>query len=196
MRTSIGWFCLAGFLVAPAAQASPEEVVWSRSYREGQEVGQKQGKPLAVFVGTGSAGHEQLTQEGSMPGDVKETLATHYVCVYLDAERADDQPLIRKLGITSGRGLVISDRAGEVQAFNHDGPLSTTELSRQLWHYAGPNVVVRATQSNSVPRLSFYPQAAFTPESYATPASYAAPFAPAYQPQFVPAAMGGRNCCR
>src|SRR3954449_651734 len=138
MRTSIGSLVLAGFLVAPLA-ASAQEVNW-RSYPEAQEQGQKAGKPLAVFAGVGPGGPEQFIEEGALTPEVRKILADQYVCVYLDANRPADEALIRQFGIKRNKGLVLSDRSGEVQAFSHDGTLSASDLTRQLRLFADPNV--------------------------------------------------------
>lgn len=190
MRTSIGFLALAGLLTAPLA-ASAEGVAFT-SYSEGQEFGRKAGKPLAVIVSAGRAGLTQLTQEGFVAPEVTKTLADQYVCVYLDADRPENQTVLRQLGIQSGTGLVLSDRTGELQAFHHDGRLPAGDLSRQLWRFADPHVIVATTQSNTVERLSLYPPAAPAP-AY-TPGMLAAPAIPAYQPALAAPMSGGRNC--
>ena len=179
MRTSIGFLALAGFLVAPLAAASAQEVAF-KSYPEGQEFGRKAGKPLAVIVGAGRTGLNHLTQEGTVSPDVRKTLADKYVCVLLDTNRPDDRAVIRQLGITSGTGLVLTDRTGELQAFSHDGTLPGTDLSRQLKRFADPHVIVSVTQSNGSERYSFYPQAGLAGDM-AAPAYLAAP---ALEPSF------------
>jgi hypothetical protein len=180
MRTSIGLLALAGFLVAPLAAASAQEVAF-KSYLEGQEFGRKAGKPLAVIVGAGRTGLNHLTQEGTVSPEVRKTLADQYVCVFLDTNRPDDRAVIRQLGIQSGAGLVLSDRTGELQAFSHDGALPGTDLSRQLKRFADPHVIVAATQSNGSPRYSFYPQSELAGDYPSAPAYLAAP---AVQPSF------------
>jgi hypothetical protein len=182
MRTSIGFLALAGFLVAPLAAASAQEVAF-KSYPEGQEFGRKAGKPLAVIVGAGRTGLNHLTQEGTVSPEVRKTLADKYVCVFLDTNRPADRAVIRQLGIQSGTGLVLSDRTGDLQAFSHDGTLPASDLSRQLKRFADPHVIVSATQSNASQRYSFYPQTELAGEYTGAPAY---PAAPAIQP-----ALGG-----
>jgi hypothetical protein len=80
-------------------------------------------------------------------------LADKYVCVYLDAEQS--QRLVRDLGINNA-GLVISDRTGSVQAFHHNGRLTSAELAQQLRRFGDPNLVVSNTVSNTSSRVSYY----------------------------------------
>lgn len=197
MRTSLGFLALACLLAAPLAATSAQEVTW-RSYSEGQVVGLKAGKPLAVFVGAGRAGHEQINQDGSYNGEIRKILADRYVCVYLDANRPEDQPTIRQFGIHYGTGLVLSDRTGQLQAFHHDGTLSGSDLSRQLRRFADPFLVVDTTRTAGAERVSFYPPPAMSQD--VVPASFAAP-APLFQqqpvfaqPSFRSFGGGGASC--
>jgi hypothetical protein len=195
MRTSIGSLALASFLVAPLA-ASAQEIAW-RGYHEGQEQGQKAGKPLAVFAGIGPAGPEQLIEEGSFSPEVRKILADGYVCVYLDANRPADATLIRQFGITRNKGVILSDRTGNVQAFFHDGTLVASDLTRQLRQFADPNVVVHTTHSNAPSRVSYYPPDSTTPGYNAFGGSVvpAIPYFPqSFQPSFAPMMRGGGGC--
>ncbi len=165
MRTSIGFLALSVLLVAMTGAVSAQEIAWKRTYQEGRQEGQKAGKPLAVFVGSGPAPGKHL-MEGSLSSAIRKILADHYVCVHLDADRDDQQRLIRELGIRSNQGLVLSDRTGDLQAYSCDGPMSESELARQLRTFADPTVVVRTTVTGNAPsvalanplqRVSYYP---------------------------------------
>jgi hypothetical protein len=204
MRTSLCFLALAGCWLAPLPSASADEVVWQKSYRQAQEHGQKAGKPLAVFVGVGQTSPEQTVQEGSFSNEITKILADHYVCVYLDADRPENRSLVEQFGITARKGLVLSDRTGELQAFHNDGPLKAAELAKQLRHFSGPNVVVQTTVSNAAQgRVSFYPPQA--PAAAPAPlASYSQPVVPGFQPGYSPSFQpsfgaslmgGGRGGC-
>ena len=167
MRTSIGFLALSVLLAGSASAVSAQEIAWKRSYQEGRQQGQQAGKPLAVFVGSGSV-PGKVVPEGSLSSAIRKILADHYVCVYLDADRDDQQRLIRELGIHSRQGLILSDRTGDLQAYSCDGPMSDSELARQLRTFADPTVVVRTTMTgnaptvppaNTIQRVSYYPQA-------------------------------------
>lgn len=157
MHTSFGFFAFASLLAAFTGSVSAQELAWRSSYQEARDHGQKVKKPLAVFVGAGQAGFRQIVQDGSFSSDVRKILASEYIPVYLDADRADHKRLIQELGISSRKGVVLSDRAGDTQAFFHDGALSETELTRQLRYFAAPDLVVRSTATTSSGRYSFYP---------------------------------------
>ncbi|MSQ93926.1 MAG: hypothetical protein EXR98_05140 [Gemmataceae bacterium] len=157
MHTSVGFFAFAGLLTAFAGPVSAQDLAWKNSYLEARDHGQKVKKPLAVFVGAGAAGFQQIVQDGAFSSDIRKILAAEYTLVYLDADRADHKRLIGELGISSRKGLVLSDRAGDTQAFFHDGTLSEAELTSQLRHYADPALIVRSTSTTSSGRYSFYP---------------------------------------
>lgn len=166
MRTSVRLLSLFVLLAVSAGAVSAQEIAWKRSYQEGRQQGQKASKPLAVFVGSGSV-PGKVIPEGSRSSAIRKILADHYICVYLDADRADQQRLIGELGISSKQGLVLSDRTGNLQAYFHDGALSEGELAHQLSTFADPAVVVRTTltgsapsvtPTNSIQRISYYPQ--------------------------------------
>lgn len=153
MHTSFGVFALASFLLAPSP--TPSNVVW-RDYHVAQDCGVKEQKPLAVFVGTGQKGYQNLTG-GKWDDKIAGLLAEHYVCVYLDTAATGSPDLVQALAITRGQGLVLSDRTGYQQAFHHDGPISPTELAKQLRYFSAPDLPLRTTISNVNQRASYYP---------------------------------------
>ena len=154
MYTSIVLFAFAGFSSTAENVVAPS---WLTDYPQARKQGAMEKKPLAVFVGNGEGGFHKLSQEGQLNNTIKKTLANHYVCVYLDSGSQSQQALIKALAITKGQGLVLSDRTGGLQAFHHDGTLSTAELSKQLSHFAASEVEVRTTITNVNQRVSYYP---------------------------------------
>ncbi len=104
MHTSFAILALAGFMVSPAPAPKPD-LVWWRDYQIAQDKGVKEGKPLAVFVGTGQGGYHALAQEGELNDSVKDVLAERYVCVYLDTNSASQADLIKSLAVTKGNGI-------------------------------------------------------------------------------------------
>jgi hypothetical protein len=157
MYTSVLSLCL---LLAPLANTTP---LWQPSYDVAVDLGQKYGKPVAVFVGTGAKGVSQLVTEGQLSEEALRLMAQNYVCVYLDQTNGG-QGLVRQLGISQGMGLVIGDRSGSYQAFHHDGRLSGAELTQRLRQFADPQLVVTRTVSNTAQRTSYYSDPA--PRSY------------------------------
>ena len=105
-------FLSLSLLLSPLANVTP---AWQASYDVAMDLGQKQRKPVAVFVGSGPRGFTQLVKEGQLSEEAYRLLTERYVCVYLDQTNGG-QRLARDLGITQGRGVVISDRSGTYQA--------------------------------------------------------------------------------
>ena len=155
MYTSFGILALAGFLVTPTSPPKAD-LVWWRDYQVAQERGAKEGKPLAVFVGAGQGGYHALPEEGQLNDTIKQVLADSYVCVYLDTGSASQSKLIKSLAVTQGKGLVLSDRTGNIQAFHHDGGIAEAELATQLQYFADPAVEITTTVTNMEQRTSYY----------------------------------------
>jgi hypothetical protein len=164
-------FLSLSLLLAPLANSTP---AWQPSYAVAMDVGQKHGKPVAVFVGSGPKGISGLVKEGELPEEAHRLLAERYVCVYVD-ETNGGKKLARDLGITQGKGMVISDRSGTYQAYHHDGQLSQGVLASRLRQYADPGLVVTRTESNGPAarpaRVSYYsePARTFSPSYFAPP---------------------------
>lgn len=154
MYTSVALLALANFYVAPSP--SRERPEWLNDYQVAMTRGKIAQRPLAVFVGAGQAGYNQMSREGKLNQAVQKLLADKYVCIYLDANRKEAKDLVGDLGITRGRGLVISDKTGLVQAFHWDGDLPVGELARNLQRFADPNLVVQETESNQPPPAPVY----------------------------------------
>jgi hypothetical protein len=142
-------------LVGLYAPTLDQEPVWNANYWQARKQGQQQGKPLAVFVGSGQAGFEKLSREGRLSPAVRRTLQASYVCVYLDTNTREGGSLAETFAINNGVGVVLSDRTGQTQAFHHDGELAETDLVHNLQRFADPDVVVQETITNH--RVSYYP---------------------------------------
>jgi hypothetical protein len=153
MHTSFALFALAGFL----GFEEPVTPTWLTNYSQAQQVGKKEAKPLAVFVGAGPNGYQQVSREGALSPRVQELLAQSYVCVYLDLESSAARKLAAACEITRDRGLVLSDRSGQHQAFHHDGDLSEADLVRNLERFASRDFALRTTETNNTSRISYYP---------------------------------------
>jgi hypothetical protein len=149
MYTSVGILVLTFLTPSPR----PE---WHNDYWSAMKTGERQQKPLAVFIGKGDAGFRNLTGEGPFSDGVRKILAERYICVYLNLDNARCRELAREFEINRGNGLVISDRTGRIQAYHHDGVLGQEELSRKLEHFSNPQLVVQQTESNTVRRVSYY----------------------------------------
>lgn len=129
MHTSVALLALTGSLVGPVP--SPESS-WLTSYSTAQKRGAETQKPLALVIGKGENGQKRLVKDSAWNEEIREAFAAHYVCVYLDADRPENQKLVKELEILSDVGLVLSNRKGDYQAFHHDGPMARTELVQRL----------------------------------------------------------------
>jgi hypothetical protein len=155
--------CLVGLMLAQGI--SVDTPVWQKSYGGALEAGQKQGRPVAVFVGSGPQGQAALVKDGHFSPELLKVLAQNYVCLYLDRSQSSNQSLISDLGIAK-TGLVISDRTGAYQAYHHDGAISQADLARQLGRFASPNLVVSRTISNGTQRVSYYNGSGVEPAAF------------------------------
>src|SRR5262245_58093332 len=149
MYTSVALFALA--FAGEAPTAAPQ---WHTDYALARQRGQKEGKPLAVFVSSGQNGYGSVSREGKLSADVLSNLGS-YVCVYVDTSKPAGRKLADALEIT-GRGLVISDRTGNSQALNHNGDLTNADLTRSLERFANGGYS-GYTQTNVTTRVSYYP---------------------------------------
>jgi len=173
MYTSVVLFALSGCFTHAAL--IPEQPKWQTDYTLAWKQGQKESKPLAVFIGSGPGGWQLLAKERKIAKEVQDILKANYVCLYVDTSDADGKRLATAFKVSDGPGLVISDRTGELQAFRHAGELSGAELQRYLSRYADPNRVARTTETREETRS----------------------YAPTYQqPSYVPSGGfgGGRSC--
>ena len=172
MFTSSLVIALAGYL----ASASLETPSWHADYGSAQKLGKEGYKPLAVFIGSGKAGWNQLSREGQLTQDAKKLLVKNYVCVYVDAGQEAGKQLAFEFRVPKGPGLIISDSTGNYQAFFHRGDLPNEQLSHYLSRYADPNRVVRATETNPAEPPAYaqaYP-------AVANPFYQPAPYTPVY----------------
>jgi hypothetical protein len=144
---------LAGF-VASNALETPS---WHADYWSAQRMGKEKHKPLAVFVGSGKEGWNQVDRGGQLSKDITQLLAKTYICVYVDTDLETGKRFAAELEISRGPGLVVSDHAGDYQAFHHRGDLPKDQLVRYLRRYADPERLVQTTETNSpVQQTSYY----------------------------------------
>lgn len=147
MNTSILTLALATALAAPT---------WQTSYHQAQQTAVQQKKPMVVFFSPGSNGWSKVTGAAGPNGDVAKLLADKYVCVQVDTASTDGKKLAENFAISEGRGVVISDRSGSLQAFWHQGDLSSQSLTQYLQKYAEPGVAVNGTETVNSGRTSYY----------------------------------------
>jgi hypothetical protein len=158
MYTSLTLFALSGIM---AATPTPS---WQKDYDSARRVGKSEGKPLAVFIGSGPKGYEKIADDGKLDRQAQTTLARKYVCLYVDIKREAGERLARAFRLDSG--IVISDRTGSIQAFRHEGSLPNRDLNRYLERFSDPDLEVRTTTTHTTERLSYYPPAESVTPNY------------------------------
>jgi hypothetical protein len=155
------------------SSALATEPAWVTEYAKARQLGQSEEKPLAVFIGTGKSGWEQVTREGKFAKEVKQLLAQKYVCLYVNREDDAGKQLASAFEVADGPGLVISSRSGSVQAFRHEGNLENQSLESYLQRYAEPDRVTTQTETNPSRRISYYES--FAPVQVQSGAGFSGP---------------------
>jgi hypothetical protein len=123
MYTSIIALAMVG---APGDVPAPS---W-QTYSQAGRLALEEKKPMAVFLGTGQRGWEQVA--GRLDTEAEKVLAAGYVCAYVDINTPEGKNLSQAFEMKNGIGVVLSDRKGENQVYRHEGTLSQTDLVRQL----------------------------------------------------------------
>jgi hypothetical protein len=162
-------------LASLVASYAPDSLSWHADYGSAKCLGTEEARPLAVFIGSGKAGWNQVSRDGPLGNEVKQLLAEKYICVYINTDLEAGKQLALNFDVHEGSGLIISDHTGNYQAFRHSGNLPSDQLVRYLDRYADPERIVRTTETN----------ASEQPSS----ASYYGPLS--YYPAF---SGGGRSC--
>jgi len=152
MYTSMLLLALTG---TPAADA--DGLAWQSDYSAAKKQAQTDKKPMAVFIGSGQDGYQKLSKDGKLGKVVEQILTNNYIPVYIDSTTPAGKKLAQDFELTSGSGLVLSDRGGEMMAFYNEGSLTRADMLRYLEKYADPNVVVRGTETYpGTARSSYY----------------------------------------
>jgi hypothetical protein len=173
MFTSTLIVALSGFL----ASDGQESLSWYADYGSAQRLGKEASKPLAVVVGSGKTGWNQLISDG-LGADARKLLVKKYICVYVDTATKTGKQLASEFGMSTGPGLIVSDQGGKYQAFRHQGNLTSEQFVVYLRRYADPKRVVRTTETNPAEPESYsaslewyYQPMYYAPISYYAPAS-------------------------
>jgi hypothetical protein len=163
MHTSLVLVALMGPGAAPAV-AAPEAPSWQESYRAAREAGRERGKPVAIFIGSGPAGWEKLTEEGGLTRRSRQLLAESYVCYYVDQSSSAGQNLAQVFEVSSGPGLIISTKGGDAQAFWHRGSMTQGEVDETLQNFTSVTAVRQTEKLNRARYSSLsYPDSSMRP---------------------------------
>jgi hypothetical protein len=145
MYTSIALLAMCGAWMANI----PVTPSWERDYNAARQIVEKAHKPLAVFMGSGDVNWQQLTREGKPDAEIAKLLSEQFVRLYVNTETADGRKFAASFGLTGSRGLIISNRTGDLQAFRHEGDLAAQDVARHLTRYGSPDHVVSVTEGNA-----------------------------------------------
>jgi hypothetical protein len=145
MCTSLVLFALSG-VFTPGITEGPQ----FSDYSVGMRRSERENKPIAVFIGAGKSGWEKLSQEGKLSKSVCAKLSSDYVCVYIDASQEEELAAAFEV---QGKGLIISNAGGRLQAFRHEGDLGNEDLEHYLGQYSDRERVVRHTEDT---RRTYY----------------------------------------
>jgi hypothetical protein len=144
MFTSVVLVALASFVAHEEMTVRP---TWLKDYSLASERGLALQKPLAVFIGTGETGWDDVSKDGNLGRAANELLAANYVCIYLDTNKEEGRHLAKAFAITDGVGMVLSDRKGKLQAFHQEGEIDAKDLEKSLRRYADPDRVAKTTET-------------------------------------------------
>jgi hypothetical protein len=136
--------------------SSIETPAWTNDYEAARRLGAAHDKPLAVFIGSGKGGWNQVAEEGQLGKEVSRLLSANYVCVYLDTAQERGKSWAAKFDVSDGPGIVVSDHSGSLQAFRHEGELAANRLKGYLAKYSDPERAVNTTETDRPPRVSYY----------------------------------------
>ena len=142
---------LALWGTAPSLREKP---AWIMDYGQAKILSQRERKPMAVFIGSGDKGWNDLSREGRLEADAGRLLAKSYVCLYLDTSNDQGRRLAGAFEMSQPRGIVISDSEGKLQAFRHEGNMRHDDLMHYLGRFSQPDLVVSHTETDRPPIVS------------------------------------------
>jgi hypothetical protein len=167
MITVLGSMLLAGQSATPT---------WQKSYSQARLQSSAQSKPIAVMFGSSSNGWMNVVKDAAPTEEVTRLLTDKYICCYVDTTSPKGKQLAENFGITADTGMVISDRTGQLQAFWHQGDMSSNDLTSCLTKFSTDRPIT-TTETNRTVRTSNYPPSAESGSNM-----YSNPFSSSYCP--------------
>jgi len=156
--------CLA---LAAAMATSANVSVWQSDYVQARDLAARTGKPMAVVIGDGSNGWKKV-----LPLNETTTSAINsgFVCVYIDKTTTTGKELANAFAMADTIGLVMSDKAGQNQAFRHAGAMKESDVTTAVARYSDTTHVARKTESNEQNPPTYSPPA-YSPTQWLQPAA-------------------------
>src|SRR5262249_57464175 len=118
---------LVGLALQVGTAAIPTPV-WTNAYGLAVRRANAEGKPLAVFIGSGKKGWTDVCENGEPSAAARRLLEEQYVCLYVNAAQPTQRHLVEAFEAERLPMLVVSDRSGVYQPYRHPGPLSHPPL--------------------------------------------------------------------
>ena len=144
MFSSVLLFALSGYLTQATFVVPPES--WHNDYTSALDRAVQDKKPIAIIVGNGIKGWQQVSKQGELSTEVRKLFEGHYVCVYLDTGTERGQKMAGALNVGAGPALIIGDRSGTNQAFRYKGSLTDEQLANTLKRFAKVGEVASETE--------------------------------------------------
>ena len=113
MFTSILFVALS----VPSIAQGTIRISWSQDYGQALKTAAAENKPVAVFLGTGNQGYNQIVGDAGLSQEANDLLSSKFVCVYIDTSVPDGKELADAFKMPTGKGVVLSNRQGTYQAF-------------------------------------------------------------------------------
>jgi hypothetical protein len=146
MFSSVLLFAFSGYLTQAALVVPPSS--WQSDYNTALSRAVNDKKPVAIIVGNGLKGWQEISKSGELGTDARELFESHFVCVYLDASTETGKKMAGALAVGSGPALVIGDRSGTNQAFRYKGSLTGEQLVSTLKRFSKVGDVATLTETS------------------------------------------------
>jgi hypothetical protein len=108
---------------------------WHQNYTTALQQAAAVQRPLAVFIGSGTAGWQSISPAGQLDAEARRLLADHYICLYVDTTESSGKQLAASFGVTQGPALILSDKTRQYQAYRQAGTMQPTQLVQVLQRY-------------------------------------------------------------
>jgi hypothetical protein len=143
---------------------------WQTDYSKAIAAAAAEQKPVAVFIGHGTAGYKKLVG-GEISTEAGTLLAKSYVCMYVNTDTPAGKTLASRFDMN--QGVILSCKGGSVQALRYGGTVSPTNLTTYLSKYSDAKTIATTETAGSaaIPATTIYggcpngrcPNAAYTP---------------------------------
>jgi hypothetical protein len=125
--------CIYALVLPGTLNPSPS---WHHDYAQALTHAGAGKRPVAVFIGSGVDGWKTACNEGALSLEVRRLLASHYVCVYVDAGNSAQESVARSFEAGELPLVVLSSHDRANQAYRHSGKSANASLAQALQRHA------------------------------------------------------------